>query len=91
MDRDRVGGRGKACGWGRIVGPDRERERENARALTGVVGLVGAGGLRDRVCGGDLARREGGEKRAEGRRSRVEGCLTLRLPPLGSRHAGPKD
>lgn len=60
-----------------------------------VVGLVGTGELRDRVCGGDLGterdEEEGREERAEGRRSRVEGCLTLRLPPLGSRHAGPKD
>ena len=30
------------------------------------------------------------EKRGDGRRSRVAGWLTLRLPPLGSRHAGPK-
>lgn len=57
-------------------------------------GLVGAGGLRDSVWRGPRTERdeeEGREERAEGRRSRVEGCFTLRLPPLGSRHAGPKD
>lgn len=32
MDRDRVGGRGKGCGWGRIVGPDREGKKERERS-----------------------------------------------------------
>lgn len=49
VNRDRVGGRGKGCGWGRIVGPDREREekreREGERSPSHgmVVGASGAG------------------------------------------------
>lgn len=91
-------GRSRGCGWGRIVEPHREGER-------GTIVLAGGGGWCSggvlvgawRTPGqcmwrGPRMRRGWRKKRAtERRRSRVASCLTLRLPPLGSRHAGPKD
>lgn len=90
----RGSGRGRSGGWISKV-----QQSRMARGWKGDEGEKGLGrqglwlGLDSRTgaAGGGWGmkwRKE--EKRGDGRRSRVAGWLTLRLPPLGSRHAGPK-